>query len=110
MSWVLENVRGAGGYLLGRGTYEMFAAHRPNAPEEQQMLAEPLNTLPKYVASATLAEPLEWQNSPSASSTRGGSPSSRLRSRRSFDPWKDRRERSQAARTRPEGPPSSSTS
>jgi dihydrofolate reductase len=63
MSWVVENVSGAGGYLLGRGTYEMFAAHWPNAPEEQQMLAEPLNTRPKYVASATLAEPLEWQNS-----------------------------------------------
>jgi dihydrofolate reductase len=63
MSWVVENVTGAGGYLLGRGTYEMFAAHWPNAPEEQQMLAEPLNTLPKYVASTTLAEPLEWQNS-----------------------------------------------
>jgi dihydrofolate reductase len=63
MSWVVENVSGAGGFLLGRGTYEMFAAHWPNAPEEQQMLAEPLNTLPKYVASTTLAEPLEWQNS-----------------------------------------------
>lgn len=63
MSWVVENVSGAGGYLLGRGTYEMFAAHWPNAAEEEQMLAEPLNTLPKYVASTTLAEPLEWQNS-----------------------------------------------
>jgi dihydrofolate reductase len=63
MSWVVENVSGAGGYLLGRGTYEMFAAHWPNAPEEEQMLAEPLNGLPKYVASTTLAEPLEWANS-----------------------------------------------
>lgn len=63
MNWVVENVRGAGGYLLGRGTYEIFAAHWPTAPEDQQVLAEPLNELPKYVASATLAEPLEWQNS-----------------------------------------------
>ena len=63
MSWVVENVSGAGGFLLGRGTYEMFAGHWPNAPEEEQLLAEPLNTLPKYVASTTLAEPLEWQNS-----------------------------------------------
>jgi dihydrofolate reductase len=63
MNWVIENVRGAGGYLLGRGTYEIFAAHWPNAPEEQQVLAEPLNTLPKYVASATLDEPLGWPNS-----------------------------------------------
>jgi dihydrofolate reductase len=63
MSWVVENVSGAGGFLLGRGTYEMFAAHWPNASEEEQMLAEPLNRLPKYVASTTLAEPLEWANS-----------------------------------------------
>jgi dihydrofolate reductase len=63
MSWVIENVSGAGGFLLGRGTYEMFAAHWPNASEEEQVLAEPLNTLPKYVASTTLTEPLEWRNS-----------------------------------------------
>ena len=63
MTWVIENVRGAGGYLLGRGTYEIFAAHWPNAPQEQQVLAEPLNALPKYVASTALDEPLGWQNS-----------------------------------------------
>jgi len=63
MNWVIENVRGAGGYLLGRGTYQIFAAHWPHAPQEQQMLAEPLNQLPKYVASTTLNEPLGWQNS-----------------------------------------------
>jgi dihydrofolate reductase len=63
MNWVVENVRGAGGYLLGRGTYETFAAHWPNAPKEQQVLAEPLNTRPKYVASTTLQAPLAWQNS-----------------------------------------------
>lgn len=63
MNWVIENVRGAGGYLLGRGTYEIFAAHWPNASQEQQVLAEPLNVLPKYVASTSLDEPLGWQNS-----------------------------------------------
>ena len=34
----------------------------PNAPEEEQVIAEPLNTKPKYVASSTLDEPLGWHN------------------------------------------------
>jgi dihydrofolate reductase len=55
--------RRAGGFLLERRTYEIFAAHWPNASEEEQVLAEPLNAKPKYVASRTLAEPLAWQNS-----------------------------------------------
>jgi dihydrofolate reductase len=61
--WVAENLTGAGGFLLGRRTYENFAAHWPKASKEEQALAQPLNTLPKYVASTTLAEPLVWQNS-----------------------------------------------
>jgi dihydrofolate reductase len=61
--WVLDGLTQAGGFLLGRRTYEIFAAYWPNAPEEEQVIAQPLNTLPKYVASRTLTEPLEWQNS-----------------------------------------------
>ena len=62
-SWVVENMAEAGGFLFGRRTYETFAAYWPNAPDEEQILAQPLNTLPKYVASTTLTQPLEWQNS-----------------------------------------------
>ena len=61
--WVLEGIIEAGGFLLGRRTYEIFAAYWPNAPAEEQVLAEPLNTKPKYVASTRLGEPLGWQNS-----------------------------------------------
>jgi len=61
--WVLESLTEAGAFLLGRRTYEIFAAYWPNAPAEEEVIARPLNNLPKHVASRTLTEPLEWQNS-----------------------------------------------
>jgi dihydrofolate reductase len=61
--WVLRSIVEAGGFLLGRRTYEIFAAYWPNAPAEEQVVAEPLNTKDKHVVSSTLNEPLEWENS-----------------------------------------------
>ena len=45
--------------VLGRKTYEIFAAHWPHTDE---FGAEPLNKATKYVASTTRTE-LEWENS-----------------------------------------------
>jgi dihydrofolate reductase len=61
--WVLGSIAEAGGFLLGRRTYEIFASYWPSAPEEERVIAEPLNTKPKYVVSTTLVDPLAWQNS-----------------------------------------------
>jgi dihydrofolate reductase len=63
MSWVLKGIEEAGGFLLGRRTYEIFAAYWPNASEEEQVIAKPMNSKPKHVATRTLTDPLEWQNS-----------------------------------------------
>jgi dihydrofolate reductase len=62
-TWVVQGYAEAGGFLFGRRTYDNLAAYWPNASEEEQVIAEPLNTKPKYVASRTLTEPLDWQNS-----------------------------------------------
>jgi dihydrofolate reductase len=45
--------------VLGRGTYEIFAAHWPHSDEPG---AEELNSATKHVASTTLEE-VDWQNS-----------------------------------------------
>jgi dihydrofolate reductase len=49
--------------LLGRKTYEEFAANSPNMEETEGDFAMRMNTLPKFVASSTLEEPLDWNNS-----------------------------------------------
>jgi dihydrofolate reductase len=46
--------------LLGRVTYEGFAAAWPSQEEEEGEFGIRMNALPKFVASTTLTEPLEW--------------------------------------------------
>ncbi len=50
----------ASSHLLGRVTYESFAGAWP---EREGEFAEKINSMPKYVVSSTLPEPLEWNNS-----------------------------------------------
>ncbi len=57
-----EGMAKGGALLLGRRTYEDFAAFWPNQPEPHPF-TEALNNVQKYVASTTLEEPLSWINS-----------------------------------------------
>jgi dihydrofolate reductase len=59
---VFERAKTMDALLLGRRTYEIFANYWPSAPEEIPFTGL-LNTVPKYVASRTMAEPLAWPRS-----------------------------------------------
>jgi dihydrofolate reductase len=56
-----EELREAEFLLLGRKTYEGFAAAWPGRLGTGDPFAEKINTMPKYVVSSTLTDP-EWEN------------------------------------------------
>jgi dihydrofolate reductase len=57
-----EGIARSDGLLLGRFTYEKFAAFWPHQPDDNPF-ATVMNSFRKYVASTTLQEPLPWENS-----------------------------------------------
>jgi dihydrofolate reductase len=59
---VAKGLAETGGLLLGRKTYEIFAAYWPNQAAGDPF-ADIMNKVPKHVASTTLQEPLTWNNS-----------------------------------------------
>ncbi|MEQ1721618.1 MAG: dihydrofolate reductase family protein [Pseudobdellovibrio sp.] len=59
---MLENLKQAGALLLGRKTYDNFAAYWPTTGKDVPWFGEFMNSIPKYVASKTLQK-TDWQNS-----------------------------------------------
>jgi dihydrofolate reductase len=58
-----DELAAADALLLGRKTYEGFAAAWPQMEEQTGEYGAWMNGYPKYVVSTTLEEPLEWNNS-----------------------------------------------
>lgn len=52
----------AGGLLIGRKTYDIFAGYWPTAGKDIEFFGDVMNKIPKYVASKTLQK-TEWENS-----------------------------------------------
>lgn len=56
----LTELMGYDAFLLGRVTYEKFAASWPRI--EGEAYFDRINSMPKFVATTTLTDPLNWRN------------------------------------------------
>lgn len=61
-AFIVNGIAESGGFLLGRRTYDIFAGYWPKRPAEDK-LALLMNSLPKWIVSTSLKEPLAWENS-----------------------------------------------
>jgi len=58
---IKSQILDAGAILLGRATYDIFAASWPSRTNNEFGVADKLNNAPKYVVSSTLESP-DWNN------------------------------------------------
>ena len=61
LDFITQTCRGAGGFLFGRRTYEMFAPYWGAMDPGSHPIADAFNSKPKYLVSTTVTEP-RWGN------------------------------------------------